>query len=131
MASENTPLLALETSDEDPSAIERPQLQSGHQGSNRLPSDLLTTISKHWSSWKVVYICAAFVFIIGIPEFMRAAPFHRMLELGVCRDYYKSVDPKVIAPDGDIAENLCKLNEIQTRLARLKSVAGAIGILPG
>jgi hypothetical protein len=44
------------------------------------------------------------------------------LELGVCRDYYKHVDPRMVAPDGDIAEKFCKLKEVQTRLARMKGV---------
>ena len=68
---------------------------------------------------------------IDFPQFMRAAPFLRMLELGVCRDYYKHVDPRIIGPGGEVSEKLCKLREIQTSLACIKGVAGATGILPG
>lgn len=85
----------------------------------------------HWSRWKVIYICAAFIFFIETPQFIRDAPFLRMLELGVCRDYYKLVDPSMIPPNGDVAEEHCKLPEIQTRLAWIQGGVNAGGILPG
>ena len=91
----------------------------------------MTAFLDHWSRWRVIYILGLFVFIIDIPEYFRLAPFLRMFELGVCRDYYKVVDPRVIAPNGDVDEALCKLRAIQSRFATLRGILGAISPLPG
>jgi len=94
-------------------------------------SEFAHRFRNHWSRWKVIYACAIFIFILDFPHLMRVAPFLRLIELGVCRDYYRKVDPSVIAPNGDINEALCKLDGIQSELARLRGLLGAVESLPG
>jgi hypothetical protein len=135
MTSEATPLLAAGEQEHSTHRAEgqsNPEIHNDDRRSVKTrASNAVKAFLDHWSRWKVIYICGLFVFIIDIPEFMRVAPFLRMFELGVCRDYYKVVDPSVIAPNGDVEEALCKLGEIQSRFATLRGVLGAIGPLPG
>lgn len=46
-------------------------------------------------------------------------PLNRLIELGMCRDYYRVHDPSVIMPGGNVKESLCKNNAIQTNVAEL------------
>jgi len=102
----------------------------GHPKSTCKPK-LAGKLRNHWSQWKVIYACAIFIFIIDFPTLMRVAPFLRLFELGVCREYYRAVDPSVIAPNGDIDEGLCKLDPIESRMAALRGLLGAVENLPG
>ena len=55
-------------------------------------------------------------------------PLNHLLELNNCRDYYALHDPSVIGPDGQLAENLCKGDLIQTRLAELLGLITTLGM---
>ena len=63
--------------------------------------------------------------------FMSEGPRIRMLEMGLCREYYETRDPGVIGPDGSVPERLCKLRDIQSPLARLRGFLGLLDGLPG
>jgi hypothetical protein len=47
-------------------------------------------------------------------------PLNRIIELAFCRNYYLQHDPSVITPDGDVSEDLCKINPVQQKLAWLE-----------
>ncbi|KAF5489527.1 MFS efflux pump atnC [Colletotrichum siamense] len=53
--------------------------------------------------------------------------------MAVCRDYYMEHDPTVIGepPLSYVDESLCKLREIQTRMAYLRATKGLIMTIPG
>jgi len=74
----------------------------------------------HVSTWSTVYLCGLFAFLIDYPTFMGDAAKIRMLELGLCRDYYRLADVSVIGGDGSIPEELCKVKAVQSSLARLR-----------
>jgi hypothetical protein len=42
--------------------------------------------------------------------------------LRLCEDYYRHQDPKLIPEYGAIPEKLCKINEVQQRLAWLQGI---------
>lgn len=60
-------------------------------------------------------------------------PEVRLLEMAVCRDYYRLHDPSVIGPPplSYIDEKLCKTYEIQTSLVFLRTKKGLLGYIPG
>ena len=62
---------------------------------------------------------------------MRQVPEVRILELVVCRDYYRSVNPDVIGPDGDVPSSLCQVKDIQRRLAEVRGMLGMLQMVPG
>lgn len=53
--------------------------------------------------------------------------------MAVCRDYYLTHDPRVIGPPPNayIEENLCKLDEIQVKLAYLRAWKEVFKTIPG
>lgn len=64
---------------------------------------------------------------------MSAGPEVRLLEIAVCREFYRKHDPSVIGPPpfSFVDESLCKNEEIQSKLAQLRSVKSTLSILPG
>lgn len=90
-----------------------------------------SSLKKHWALWSHMYICGLFVLLIDTPNYMAEAPKLRILELGLCRDYYASVDPGVIHDDGTIDERLCKVTQIQSSLARMRGYLGMLEMIPG
>jgi hypothetical protein len=55
----------------------------------------------------------------------------RMLELGLCREYYSVTDPSAIGADDSIPEHLCKIQKVQSELAKLRGFLGLLEGLPG
>lgn len=47
---------------------------------------------------------------------------NRVIELRLCREHYELHDPSVIPATGAIPEKLCKIDEVQRRLAWLQGV---------
>ncbi|KAF5593540.1 major facilitator superfamily transporter [Fusarium subglutinans] len=85
----------------------------------------------HFSQWSALYICSLFILLVDVPNFLSEVPKLRMLELGLCRDYYAATDPSVIGHDGSIPEHLCKVHEIQSALAKMRGILGMIEGIPG
>ncbi|KAF5250783.1 hypothetical protein FANTH_4055 [Fusarium anthophilum] len=85
----------------------------------------------HFSQWSALYICSLFILLVDVPNFLSEVPKLRMLELGLCRDYYAAIDPSVIGRDGSVPEHLCKVHEIQSALAKMRGILGMIEGIPG
>lgn len=60
-------------------------------------------------------------------------PEIRLLEMAVCRDYYRIHDPSVIgsSPLAYVPEHLCKVRDIQRDLAYLRATKSLLTNLPG
>ncbi|CAH0022778.1 unnamed protein product [Clonostachys rhizophaga] len=63
--------------------------------------------------------------LVDIPEV-------RLLEMAVCRDYYREHDPSVIGPQPGsyVDENLCKVNKIQADLAYIRAIKSLLMTVP-
>jgi hypothetical protein len=68
------------------------------------------------------YICAAIIFALNFAVYTMQAPFVRMIELAVCREYYAAQDPSVIDPGGFVDEKFCKVDSIQKKVAWLLAI---------
>lgn len=66
------------------------------------------------------YFPALLLFMSELFELLLVVPKIRLLEAKICRNYYDSNDPSVYNPDGSIPELMCKIPEIQARLAHIK-----------
>jgi hypothetical protein len=58
-------------------------------------------------------------------------PLNRVIELRYCQDYYNVHDPSLIDPNGNITEQLCKLDSIQQQLAWLQGLLDILLALCG
>ncbi|KAF4435233.1 MFS transporter [Fusarium acutatum] len=90
-----------------------------------------TAWQRHFSQWSALYICSLFILLVDVPNFLSEVPKLRMLELGLCRNYYAATDPSVIGRDGSVPEHFCKVHEIQSALAKMRGILGMIEGIPG
>ncbi|KAK7696911.1 hypothetical protein SLS64_014077 [Diaporthe eres] len=101
------------------------------RGSWPLYRDRISAFRQHVQQWRTFYSCLLLLFLVDAPIFMSEGPRIRMLEMGLCREYYEARDPGVIGPGGTVPEHLCKLRDIQSPLARLRGFLGLLEGLPG
>ncbi|KAF4452139.1 hypothetical protein F53441_4977 [Fusarium austroafricanum] len=119
---ESTPLLRSDTN----------STASGSTGDSKArKSWWQTEWQRHFARWSTLYVCGLFILLVDVPNFMSEVPKLRMLELGLCRDYYAATDPSVIDRDGSVPERLCKVREIQSALAKMRGILGMIEGIPG
>jgi hypothetical protein len=60
--------------------------------------------------------------LVHLSAVLYTLPLNRVIELRLCREYYELHDPSVIGANGLIPEQLCKIDEVQRRLAWLQGV---------
>ncbi|KAH6644271.1 hypothetical protein C7974DRAFT_300438 [Boeremia exigua] len=97
--------------------VDSPRESSEEEGLPYLdPSPPLET-TKPW----VIMLVLAFVLvaIIDMGAFLAEAPRTRVYETNICLSYYREIEPSVIGPDGAIPEKLCKVDDIQQRMAMI------------
>ena len=106
-----------------------PQERPNDGTSGGLESEHESRVSdlKNPTFWK----CAAIILVLNLSFYSMAAPGVRIIELAVCREYYIGRDPTVITHDGLIPERLCKVNEIQGKVAWLLMGNQLLGFLGG
>ncbi|KAF4337200.1 major facilitator superfamily transporter [Fusarium beomiforme] len=122
---ESTPLLQIDQSD---GSSDR---SSSRPGRRSRESTWRMQWQTHFACWSTLYVCSLFVLLVDVPSFMSEVPKLRMLELGLCRDYYAANDPSVIGHDGSVPEHLCRVSEIQSSLAKMRGILGMIEGIPG
>nr|RBQ90591.1 hypothetical protein FVER53263_09940 [Fusarium verticillioides] len=120
--SESTPLLQPNLNYDAPNRS-LPKLSKG--------DEWRTAWQHHFSQWSALYVCSLLILLVDVPNFLSEVPKLRMLELGLCRDYYAATDPSVIGRDGSVPEHLCKVHEIQSALAKMRGILGMIEGIPG
>ena len=81
----------------------------------------------------VPILCAALSVAAEFGGWLTIVPEVRLLEMTICRDYYRIHDPSAIGPSPNeyIKEELCKLDEIQQSLAYLRAWKDAVTTFAG
>lgn len=69
--------------------------------------------------------------LVNLATSLYQLPLNRVVERRLCHDYYGEHDPSVIDPDGDITENLCKINDVQKGLAWTQGAMDTAWIVGG
>lgn len=62
----------------------------------------------------------ALLILVNLSTVLYTLPLNRVIELRLCQTHYALHDPYLIAPDGSIPESLCKINDVQRKLAWLQ-----------
>ncbi|KAG9190423.1 hypothetical protein G6011_08511 [Alternaria panax] len=76
----------------------------------------------------LIFIMIAF---IDVGSYLAEAPLTRLYEANLCLKHYRQLGPSVIAGDGSIAEQLCKVDVVQQRLASIFGWQEMFSALPG
>lgn len=103
MASETSPLLSEQETTNEPSdtpSTEGPKTRTRSQ----------------WPWLYVVAILLLLTFVADIAETLLVAPRIRFIEAIACYRYYKIHDPSVIGLHSHVPEELCKIDEIQSKV---------------
>lgn len=58
--------------------------------------------------------------LVHLSAVLYTLPLNRVIELRLCQAHYELRDPSTIQPDGSIPEKLCKIDDVQRRLAWLQ-----------
>lgn len=80
-----------------------------------------------------VILVGLFSLVADMGGSMVDTPDVRMLEMAVCRDYYRSHNATVIGPPPQsyVPEKLCKVPQIQNNLAYLRAIRSLLMTIPG
>jgi len=78
-------------------------------------------------------MCLAFTLIAALGNVMLDIASVRLLEMSICRDYYRVHNPSFIGqpPLSYVHDYLCKVKEIETRLLDLRVLKGVVTMIPG
>src|SRR5690242_5170635 len=60
--------------------------------------------------------------LVHLSAVLYTLPLNRVIELRLCQDHYENHDPTLIPQHGTIPEKLCKIDEVQQRLAWLQGI---------
>jgi hypothetical protein len=74
---------------------------------------------------------AVFLILFTLADLLKYVAVVRLLELGVCREYQLRHNPSLVDDNGYVPEKLCKLAEIQQRLAHLRGYYSALDSVIG
>lgn len=85
--------------------------------------------SKRWI-FLIVYLFFLIV-TIDAGSFLAEPPMTRVFEANLCLRYYEKHDPSKINNDGTVYEALCKINEVQEKLAAIMGWSELFEAIPG
>lgn len=71
-------------------------------------------------SFRLKVILFSMILAVEIGFAFLEGPMVRIMEAIACRQYFLEVDPTKIGADGQVAEALCKIGEVQAELAAVK-----------
>lgn len=97
--------------------VDSPRESSDEEGLPFLGQSPAPKEPKPWIA--MVIMAFALVAIIDMGAFLADAPRTRVYEANICLDYYRKADPSVIGVDGTIPEKLCKIDQVQQRMAMI------------
>lgn len=79
----------------------------------------------------LVFLVFALASVVDVGAYLAEPPKTRVFEANICLDYYRRVDPSVIGANGDIPEQLCKVDEVQQKLAMIFGWQDTFDAIPG
>lgn len=123
MADESAPLLTVQR----PSSTS----DSPHRGAAGDAASTKEPTSPFYP--RALFFIFALSFVADLGGSLVDTPEVRLLEMAVCRDYYREHDPSRIGPPplSYIDEELCKVDEIQVDLAYIRAVKSLLMTVPG
>jgi hypothetical protein len=89
--------------------------------------------ARHYRFRLLLTMCLAFSLVAALGNVMLDIASVRLLEMSICRDYYRVHNPKFIGPPplSYVHDYLCKVKEIESNLLDLRVLKGIIMMIPG
>ncbi|GAM86191.1 hypothetical protein ANO11243_042030 [Dothideomycetidae sp. 11243] len=102
-------------------------------GSDR-SSDEAAVPGRSTRTWLYPVILVLLMFCVAdVGGTLANVPEIRLLEMAICRDFYRKHDPSVIGPPplSYVDEKLCKSHDLQARLAYTRALRSLLRTIPG
>lgn len=71
------------------------------------------------------------VLLVNLSMSLYQLPLNRVIERRLCREYYAAADPTVFDPHGEVSEDLCKIDAVQSELAWIQGAMETAWIVGG
>lgn len=78
-----------------------------------------------------IWALLSLVLLVNLAASLYQLPLSRVIERRLCREHYAVTDPSVIDKDGNIAEGLCKVDNVQQGLAWIQGTMETAWIVGG
>lgn len=91
---------------------------SSHRNSSSTPTPFPSAVHSRKFATYVITICIISNFFVDVGDFLMRAPFIRILEAILCRQYWQEHDPSRFP--GEIDEKWCKVASVQAELSMLR-----------
>lgn len=88
-----------------------------------------STKNKPWIV--LVFLVFVLVTIVDVGAFLAEPPKTRVFEANLCLRYYEEYDPSKIEKDGSVPEALCKIDQVQQKLAMIFGWQDTFDAIPG
>lgn len=69
--------------------------------------------------------------LVHLSTVLYTLPLNRVIELRLCQEHYSRHDPTAVRPDGSVPEALCKIDDVQRRLAWLQGIMETTAVVCG
>ncbi|KAI4710268.1 hypothetical protein J4E89_004719 [Alternaria sp. Ai002NY15] len=79
----------------------------------------------------LVVLIFIIVAVVDVGAYLAEPPLTRLFEENLCLKYYREQDPSVIDGEGNIPEQLCKVDVVQQRLATIFGWQDMFSAIPG
>jgi hypothetical protein len=79
----------------------------------------------------VVGALLALLLLVNLAASLYQLPLNRVIERRLCREYYAEHDPSLVGHDGDVSEDLCKVDDVQKGLAWVQGAMDTAWIVGG
>lgn len=76
-------------------------------------------------------IVLAVLLLVNLAMSVYQLPINRVIERRLCLEYYRLNDPTRVGKDGNVDEQLCKLDDVQKNLGSILGVMETIWIVGG
>jgi hypothetical protein len=77
--------------------------------------------------WPLVLL----LLLVQLSSVLYTLPLNRVIEVRLCQEHYQKHDVSVIQPDGSIPEMLCKIKDVQRKLAWLQGTMETMSVVLG
>lgn len=78
-----------------------------------------------------IWALLALVLLVNLAASLYQLPVSRVIERRLCHEHYAVTDPSVIDKDGNVAEGLCKVDDVQQGLAWIQGTMETAWIVGG
>jgi MFS family permease len=84
-----------------------------------------------WRFFITPVVVGLVIVLLNFANLLIVPPLNRLLEGSICREHFARHNPSLIPPSDNVPEHDCKIDAVQTELAKLIGLITTLGIICG